>query len=148
NRMWVDGHIVVSIANRKLFVQNGFGDAWSVSQHDKTTLHITAGFLDETDIENRPDNWSESLAYLLTETIFHHTATSLLGLTASHAILAEHLLHDTIDMPKRIEFQLAIEDEKSLERIIHRSNSRLLRHLCFDIDVDSEWKGAPAAVRS
>lgn len=148
NRMWTDGNIVVTIANRQLFVQNGFRDAWSISQHEKTTLHITAGFLDETDIENHPDKWSESLAYLLTETIFHHTATSILGLTTSHAILAEHLLHDTIDMPKRIEFQLATEDEMSLERIIHKSNNRLLRHLCLDINADLEWKRVPAAVRN
>ena len=147
NRMWADGHIVVTIANRQSFSQNGFRESWSVSQHDKATLRITAGFLDATDIENRPGKWSESLAYLLSEAIFHHTATAVLGLSAHHAILAEHLLHDTRNMPKRMEFQLATEDGKSLEEIIHESDGRLMKHLCFDIDADLEWKRVPAAVR-
>lgn len=147
-QMWIGGQIVLKIASRETFAENGLHDSWSICQYDTRMLRIVAGFIQEVDMDTFLHQLPKSLAYFLTESIFHHTAVVVLGLTSRDGILAEHLLHETTDMPKRIEFQLATDDENVLRSIAVKSSARLMRHLCFNINPDVDWQNVPAAVRN
>lgn len=145
-QMWTSGHIVLRVASREAFIQNELHDSWSVSQYDTATLGITVGFLKEVDMDTFVHQLPQSLAYLLTESIFYHVAVAVLGLPSRDGILAEHLLPETTEMPKRIEFQLATDDENALRGIAAKSSARLMRHLCFDLNPDVDWQNVPSAV--
>jgi hypothetical protein len=71
----------------------------------------------------------------------------VLGLSPRHGVKAESLLSVTTSSTSRIEFQLSTEDEASLRMLRRRAKADLMRPLCFDIDVNTDWNKAPAAVR-
>lgn len=146
-RMWTAGRIILSVASRESFVKSGLSDCWTVAQYYDATFRITAGFIKEGDMLTFLQRQPDSVGYFLTESIFHHVAATVLGLGSRNGVLAEHLLQDTVDMPKRIEFQLSTDDEPTLNGTVLRSNARLMRHLCLDIDPDTEWESVPAAIR-
>jgi hypothetical protein len=81
------------------------------------------------------------------ESILHHTALAILNLDNDHANNAEHFLPETVLISKRIEMQLATEDESFLMRLLRKTNAQLMQHLCFGINVESEWSRVPGSVR-
>lgn len=84
----------------------------------------------------------------LAEAILFHSTTTVFGLSARHALKAESLLRRVSSLAGRIEVQLATEDEATLIRIVSKTNADLLRPLCLDMDVNTEWNKAPFAVRN
>jgi hypothetical protein len=83
----------------------------------------------------------------LTECVLHHTAAAVLNLSRRHACLAEHFLPETENIAYRVEYQLATEDEGSLMRILRKTNAEMMRPLCLNIEVNTEWDTVPEAVR-
>ncbi|RDI83168.1 hypothetical protein Vi05172_g6780 [Venturia inaequalis] len=145
--MWCSGNIVISVASHQSFRARGLQDSWSISDNNKNCLHITAGFLDETELESYRDSHPQALSYFLTEIILHHVTVSIQGCTHQEAVLSEHLLHETDCTSKRIEYQLATEDGPSLRHIIRKTNAELMRHLCLYVDVDIDWQKTPESIR-
>ncbi|KAL5320077.1 hypothetical protein ACEPPN_013139 [Leptodophora sp. 'Broadleaf-Isolate-01'] len=144
---WVSGSIVITLVSRQSFMEARLQDSWAISEYENGLLRVTAGFLDETEVELFHGRWNQALAYMLTEVILHHTSKAFLHLSHRHAILAEHFLHETNTISKRIEFQLATENNDSLTSIIRKTNALLMKHLCLQIDVESQWDDVPEVVR-
>ncbi|TID17874.1 hypothetical protein E6O75_ATG10519 [Venturia nashicola] len=145
--MWCNGNIVISVASRQSFRARGLQDSWSISDYDKNSLHITAGFLDETELESYRESNAQALCYFLTEIMLHHVAVAIQGCTHQEAVLSEHLMHETDFTSKRIEYQIATETGESLRHVIRNTNAELMRHLCLYVDVDIDWQKTPESVR-
>jgi hypothetical protein len=161
--MWRDGTITICLSNRQCFISSGIRDSWSFSEHRSGSLRITSGFLDAAEIELYQQRLHDPLAYLyvyspyilntqlttyrLTESILHHVAVSVLNLSYREACFAEHFLNETTKLSSRIQFQLGIEDEASLIRIVRKTNAELMKSLCLNLDIDKEWNKAPETVR-
>lgn len=68
--MWYNGNIIVSVASRQSFKAAGLQDSWSYSQYDQygqygqEILRITAGFLDENELEIYRETRPQALSYL------------------------------------------------------------------------------------
>lgn len=79
--MWCSGNIVISVASHQSFRARGLQDSWSISDNNKNCLHITAGFLDETELESYRDSHPQALSYLFVNSC--HTSKTLLTLIVS-----------------------------------------------------------------
>lgn len=61
---WSSGDIVVTVASRQTFRASGLQDSWSYSNYDQKCLRITAGFLDQAELEDYRQARSKALAHL------------------------------------------------------------------------------------
>ena len=93
----------------------------------------------------------ESYKLLLTqisaEALLHETCEAFLSLPHSHAVLAELLLNEDAALSTRMILQLAWSSRSELCALISNTNRELFRHLCFGIDVNTEWADMPEAIR-
>jgi hypothetical protein len=144
--LWRSDRLTVTLANRESFRSAGLSDVASLSQSRDGPLSITVGGLGADEL--RHETWQPLLATLVAEAILYHVARSSFTFPHSKALHAEHFLHGTVTISKRLEFELAQEDSLKLDRLRRRTTSLLLKHLCLDIDVDSEWSTLPKVVRS
>jgi hypothetical protein len=62
-------------------------------------------------------------------------------------MIAENFMNGTNSVSRRIDFEIATQDHSSLTKMIRRTNSHLMQHLCFGIDVDADWHELPRDVR-
>lgn len=62
-------------------------------------------------------------------------------------MFAEHLLSGTDSISKRVEYQLATDNDQTICHIIRNTNAELMRHLCLHVDVDIDWQKTPKSVR-
>jgi hypothetical protein len=143
--MWTDRQIIVTVANRDQFIQNELGDASSFSQLKAGTLEIVVGLLGYTELHRA--SWQPLLASLTAECILYHVACAEFKMPHAKAVRAEHFLHITQTMSRRLDFEMAFEDEASISRIGRRTNIQLMRHLCLDLAVDSQWDSMPEVAR-
>ncbi|POR39127.1 Uncharacterized protein TPAR_00687 [Tolypocladium paradoxum] len=145
-RMWEDGHIKITIVSKEKFSEAGLKDICSFSQLDGKMLKVTAGFLRETEL--RLPSWQSQLATMVAESLLYHVTRVHGLLSHSQAVQAEHFLHPSSAMSKRIELELALADVSNLARFVRKSNSELMRHLCLDVNVESNWDTIPLGART
>lgn len=63
--MWCSGNLAINVSSRQHFLAKGLQDSWSISDFDENFLQITAGFLDEAELESYRDAHPQALSYLL-----------------------------------------------------------------------------------
>jgi hypothetical protein len=61
--MWMSGNIVITVSNRQLFAKAGLDDSWSFSEYCDGKIRVTAGFLEECEIQLFSDRLHEGFAY-------------------------------------------------------------------------------------
>ncbi|PSR81532.1 hypothetical protein BD289DRAFT_462063 [Coniella lustricola] len=143
--MWKAGRIELNISTRTAFIDSGFGSSMSFSRYDTSTLEISTGYLleDEVDVPT----WQPLLAYFVTEAILFHTARAIFHMERTRAIQAEHFLHETEQMSRRIDFELSTSDLPTLFEIQQKTNLKVMKHLCMGVHVDTKWRELPPYVR-
>lgn len=143
--MWSAGRIQLNLSTRTAFIDMGFGSSMSFSRYDGHLLEIATGYLlpDEIDVLT----WQPLLAYFATEAILFHTARAIFHMDRQRAIQAEHFLHETEQLSRRIDFELSTSDMATLMEIQRKTNLKLMKHLCLGVHVDSKWRDLPAYVR-
>lgn len=142
---WEEGNIKITIVSQEKFTEAGLKDICSFSQLDGEVLKVTAGFLREAEL--RLPSWKSQLATMVAESLLYHVARVDGMLSHSQAVQAEHFLHRSSAMSKRIELELALADVNNLARFVRKSNSELMRHLCLDVNVDCSWDTIPLSAR-
>ncbi|KAE9969605.1 hypothetical protein EG328_006786 [Venturia inaequalis] len=145
--MWRDGAIAIVLSNRQAFEEHDLEDVWSFAEYRSGQLIVSVGFLDVSELNLYQNQLHDKLAYLLTETILYHSTTTIFGLSPRHALRAEGLLRSASSLAGRIELQLATEDEATLMRLLSKTNADLLKPLCLNLDVNTEWNKVPVGVR-
>ncbi|KAK3987298.1 family 4 putative glycosyltransferase [Cladorrhinum sp. PSN332] len=143
--LWVNGKVHVTLSSRSKFIDAGVENAASIAKYDGDSLQIIIGSLGEIDLGTA--SWELLAARIISEAVLHHVSRAVLGLTSQQAVHAEHLLHGTDTMSKRIELQLAGEDHSGMVALNDEMRRSFLRLVCFDTEVDSEWHLLPPAVR-
>lgn len=143
--MWKAGRIELNISTRTDFIDMGFGSSMSFSRYDGDVLEISTGYLldDEVDVPT----WQPLLAYFAAEAILFHTARAIFHMDRQRAIQAEHFLHETEQLSRRIDFELSTSDMATLIEIQRKTNLKVMKHLCLGVHVDSKWRDLPAYVR-
>lgn len=68
-------------------------------------------------------------------------------LSHQQATLSELLLTENGFLPQRMRMQIETEGTGQLNRILRRTNIQIMKHLCFGIDVDTQWNQVPEGVR-
>lgn len=142
---WEEGNIKVAIVSQEKFSEAGLKDICSFSQLDGDVLKITAAFLGETELSL--PSWKTQLTTMVAECLLYHVARVDGKLSHSQAVQAEHFLYGTLVMSRRFELELAIADVKDLARYVQKTNLELMRHLCLDVSVDSNWDTIPLSGR-
>ncbi|KAK4200751.1 family 4 putative glycosyltransferase [Triangularia verruculosa] len=145
-QLWQDKQIQVNMCSRSAFIEGGFEDAVSICKQVGEIYYIDVSGLGEMDLGN--ESWELLAAQIIAEATLHHIARASLGLTADQAIQAEHIVFGTDSLSKRIELQLAGEDYTGLLIVKETTQRMLMKHLCFGIEIDSEWELLPPAVRA
>ncbi|KAM0270259.1 hypothetical protein ACHAQH_009489 [Verticillium albo-atrum] len=143
--MWTSGRMTAAVLSRQHFADAGLHDFNSLSYNDKGVLHVAVCFVGET--ERRLLSWQPLLANVVCEALLYHVAASELQLSTAQAVQAEHMLHGTTDISKRFESDLWPEDATALSLLSRKTKMDLMKHLCLDVDVDSQWENMPPAVR-
>ncbi|KPM42671.1 hypothetical protein AK830_g3862 [Neonectria ditissima] len=143
--MWVEKKIKVTIVSREDFWQAGLSDSCSFSVQRGAVLQVTVGFMGEAQLSL--PTWQPLLATIITEAMFYHVARSQFSLSHGRALRAEHFLHSTTSLSKRLEFELHFERPQYLTRLSLKTEMDMMRHLCLDFDVDLKWESAPQSVR-
>nr|CAD70539.1 hypothetical protein [Neurospora crassa] len=146
--MWLDEKIRVTVCPRGVFLDAGLSECVSFSELKDDELHITTGFLPEEEVHLA--TWQPLLACMIGEAILYHTARGIIGLDTAKAVQAEHILSGadrSFTVSKRIAFQLATEDRQGLYRIREQTNQELMKHLCLETNIDSEWVSLPRPVQ-
>ncbi|KAJ4420671.1 hypothetical protein N0V82_004237 [Gnomoniopsis sp. IMI 355080] len=143
--MWKAGRIELNLSTRTSFIDRGFGSSMSFSRYDGTLLEISTGYLleDEVDVPT----WQPLLAYFATEAILFHIARAIFQMDRQRAIQAEHFLHETEQLSRRIDFELSTSDLPTLIEIQRKTNLKIMKHLCLGIHVDTKWSELPSFVR-
>ncbi|VBB79640.1 Putative Glycosyltransferase Family 4 [Podospora comata] len=145
-QLWQDKQIQVNMCSRSAFIEGGFEDAVSIGKQVGEIHYIDVAGLGEMDLGN--EAWELLAAQIIAEATLHHIARASLGLTADQAIQAEHILFGTESLSKRIEVQLAGDDYTGLLIVKETTQRMLMKHLCFGVEIDSEWELLPPAVRA
>lgn len=143
--MWDSRALTVTVASREEFIRAGLGHIWSFSQCVGETLEVTIGFLGHEEL--RSTSWQPQLATLTAEAVLYHIGRTALKLSHSKAVRSEHFLSQTTTLSRRLEFELAFEDEACITRICRKTNVELMKNLCLGIDVDASWNAMPQAAR-
>ncbi|KAK3331852.1 hypothetical protein B0T19DRAFT_456261 [Cercophora scortea] len=143
--MWMDNRIQATVCHRSAFADEGLDEIASYSKFEADLLHITIGVLGE--VETGMLSWQPLSTRVICESILFHTARAVLGLTSAQAVEAEHLLPGCDLLSSRIAFQIATADVLGLSAIKRRTNTKLLKHLCFNTDPDSDWDSLDVLVR-
>lgn len=144
--LWQGGRIEVVAVPSIDFSSLGMGDACSFSHiDDDGNLSIKLGMFGEAELGL--SSWHPVLAIVSAECILYHVARVEYGKTHSQAVRAEHYLDGTVSMSKRIEIEILIADPELLLRYMGRTNTEVMRRLCWDLDVDVEWQHLPQSVR-
>ncbi|KAH7134435.1 hypothetical protein EDB81DRAFT_903410 [Dactylonectria macrodidyma] len=143
--MWFDRKITVKIVRREDFWEDGLGDVCSFSMQQGAVLAITVGFMGEAQL--CLPTWQPLLGSAISEAVLYHVARSQFNLSDNRALLAEHFLHGTDSFSKRLEFEVASESSQQLNLLSLKTEMELMRHLCLDFEVDSNWETTPQAVR-
>lgn len=143
--MWKARRIELNLSTRTAFIDMGFGSSMSFSRYDGDILEISTGYLleDEVDVPT----WQPLLAYFATEAILFHTARAIFHMDRQRAIQAEHFLHETEQLSRRIDFELSTSDLPTLLEIQRKTNLKVMKHLCLGVHVDSKWRDLPPYVR-
>lgn len=146
SRMWHSHRVRVVAVNRDVFERAGLGNFCSVSQVDDGRL-LTAkiGLFGQTEL--RSPAWHALLAAVAAESVLYHVARVQFMKPHRQAVQAEHFVHDTAALSKRLEVELAMGDSRFLVRVMRKTNAELMRHLCWHVDVDCRWEATPASVR-
>ncbi|KAH6896747.1 hypothetical protein B0T10DRAFT_506131 [Thelonectria olida] len=143
--MWAGRKITVKIVCRDEFCREGLNDISSFSSHEGTVLQLTVGFMGEAELSLPA--WKPLLATVISESILFHVARSQFDLSNDRALQAEHFLHDSDSLSKRLEFELSFESPQCLARLSLKTEMEMMKHLCLGLDVDSEWETTNQAVR-
>ncbi|KAM0325924.1 hypothetical protein ACHAQA_007229 [Verticillium albo-atrum] len=144
-QLWSSGRLTAAVLSRQHFTEAGLHDFTSLSFNEKGVLHVAVCFVGET--ERRLPSWQPLLANVVCEALLYHVTVSELKLSTAQAIQAEHMLHGTTDLSKRFESELWPEDVTALNLLSRKTQMDLMKHLCLDVDVDSQWENLPPAVR-
>lgn len=143
--MWKAGRIELNLSTRTAFIEQGFGSSMSFSRYDGNVLEISTGYLLEDEID--VPTWQPLLAYFVTEAILFHIARAIFHMDRQRAIQAEHFLHETEQLSRRIDFELSTSDLPTLMEIQRKTNLKVMKHLCLGVHVDSRWRDLPAYIR-
>ncbi|KAG9251738.1 uncharacterized protein F5Z01DRAFT_627081 [Emericellopsis atlantica] len=143
--MWESRNIGVLLCSRQQFVRSGLSHISSVSESTGESLTINIGVLGETEL--RDASWQPLLAQIVAESALYHVARTEHGLSHSKAVQAEHFLQETQSLSRRLEFELSYENDAALDRLIGRTNVELMKHLCLNVPIESQWELLPESVR-
>ncbi|KAK7432311.1 hypothetical protein QQZ08_001258 [Neonectria magnoliae] len=143
--LWSNRKITVKIVSREDFYRAGLGEIGAFSSQEGSVLQLTVGFMGEAELSLPA--WQPLLATVISESILYHVARSQFKLSHNQSVQAEHFLHGTESLSKRIEFDLSLESLQYLNRISLRTEMEMMRHLCLDVEVDSKWETVPQAAR-
>lgn len=144
--MWMARRVRVLAVDRESFSSVGLGDTCSFSQvEEDDILVVKVGLLGK--IELRSPSWQPLLATVSAEAVLYHVARVEHSRSHAQAVQAEHFLHKTTTISKRIEVELALGSAVELKRVILKSNTELMRHLCCEVDVESNWQSIPQSGR-
>ncbi|KAK3682047.1 hypothetical protein B0T22DRAFT_432377 [Podospora appendiculata] len=143
--MWIGNQIHVIACPRSAFMDGGLNDIASYSKLEADVLHVTVGILGE--MEAGMLSWQPVSIRVVCESILFHTARAVLGLTSAQAVEAEHLLPGCNLLSSRIALQIATEDVFGLSVMRRHTNTKVLKHLCLDINPDSNWDSLDLFVR-
>lgn len=145
-RLWSSRKLRIRVVGRDVLADAGLSDISSYSQLIGGNIEITTGVLGTTEL-GLP-SWQNLLATVIAEAILYHVARHELKYSHCQAVRAEHCLslHRTIS--KRLDFQLALESIGMLNQLQRKTNCEVMRHLCLDLSVDSQWDTLPSSVRA
>lgn len=143
--MWADRKLTVKIVSREDFVREGLSDLCSFASQEGTALQITVGFMAEAELSLPA--WQPLLATVISESILFHVARSQFNLSADRALHAEHFLHDSDALSRRLEFELSFESPQYLAMLALKTEMTLMKHLCLGLDVDSRWETTSQTAR-
>ncbi|KAL6866269.1 hypothetical protein ACO1O0_002376 [Amphichorda felina] len=143
--MWTDRRVVVTVVSRHHFVKTGLENISSFSQFKSGILEVVVGVLGDNELQR--SSWQHLLSNLVAESILYHVSCAEFGMSHARAVRAEHFLHETQAISKRLDFELAFEEETSLSLIARRTNLELMKHICLDFPVDSQWDLMPEPAR-
>ncbi|KAH7239890.1 uncharacterized protein BKA55DRAFT_706140 [Fusarium redolens] len=143
--MWLSQSVVVKIASREEFVRASLSDVTSFSRKEDNVLQVTIGLIGEAEVASPA--WHSFLMAVIGECLLYHVARSQLKASHAKAIQAEHLLHKTGVLSKRIDMELALGDVQHTTRLVLKTEAELMRHLCLDVNVNCEWERTPQVVR-
>ncbi|KAK4995664.1 hypothetical protein LTR66_004561 [Elasticomyces elasticus] len=145
--MWTRHESRVVIVSRETFVQDGFHGEWALGDYHDGSLTVYAGFMPEDTVVAWLENKEDDLAQILVEALLHETSEAVLRLSHQHATLSELLLSGSHALSRRMSMQLEMEKTGRLDQILRRTNIQIMKHLCFGIDVDTQWNLVPEDVR-
>lgn len=144
--MWTARRIRILGVDCESFSSSGLGDICSLSQVEQGgVLVIKVGLFGKTELHS--SSWHPFLAKVFAEAVLYHVTRVHLKRSHAQAVQAEHFIPETTTISKRIEIELASGDATDLKRVIRKSNPELMRHLCWDVDIESEWQSIPQSGR-
>lgn len=141
---WESQQVEVVVISAERFTESGIHDLASYSVKDGDILRVAIGLFQESEL-GLP-SWQSQIAQVIAESLLYHTARAD-KLPHSQAVHAEHFLSNSTNMSKRIHLELACGDVQYLQRLMQKTNSQILRHLSFDLDVDVTWDTLEPSVR-
>ncbi|KAF5000934.1 hypothetical protein FGRMN_1391 [Fusarium graminum] len=143
--MWRTQQVVFLMSTSESFHDIGLDRASSFSYTTCGVLHIVLGHLGET--ECTLPAWQPIIPVLACEALLHHVGRSELDLSYAQAVQAEHFVHGTDTICKRVQLELASQDYNSLVRLVLKTEMRMMKLLCLGIDVNAKWGSTPQSVR-
>ncbi|KAH7159653.1 hypothetical protein B0J13DRAFT_110305 [Dactylonectria estremocensis] len=143
--LWAERQITVKVVSREDFSRAGLGEMSGFSSREGSVLQLTLGFMNEAELSLPA--WQPLLSTIISEAILYHVARAEFNFSQSQSVQAEHFLHGTTCLSKRIEFELSHDSVPHLTRIVLKTEREMMRHLCLDTDVDAEWERVPRDVR-
>ncbi|RSL61030.1 hypothetical protein CEP54_006442 [Fusarium duplospermum] len=144
-QLWHARKITIMISSCEDFSRAGLGDLASFSYHDADVLHVGFGAMGQS--EQKITTWQPMLAVMMCESLMYHLARSELKLPHAQAVQAEHFVHGTDALSKRIQLELSPQNSQALFRVALKTEMNLMKHLCLGIDVNSKWESTPQTVR-
>ncbi|PHH88176.1 hypothetical protein CDD83_7877 [Cordyceps sp. RAO-2017] len=145
-RMWSARRARIVAVDCDAFSAAGLDGICSVSQMgDGGILTIKIGLFGETEL--RLPSWQSLLGTVSAECLLYHVARVEFNRSHAQAVQAEHFLNRTTDMSKRIELELATGGSQDLKRVISKTTAELMRHLCWNVDVQADWQTVPQCGR-
>lgn len=142
---WNNRKVSVLVVPVSQYRAAGLDGSCSASRFDGK-LRILGGYLDGERLLD--PIWRPMIAEMITESILYHTAIAVLGLPEIRAVQAEHFVHEAPrSLSRRLDLELGLADSAYLETVLAKSNADLMKHLCLEMNVDTEWVTSPADVR-
>ncbi|KAI9794230.1 MAG: hypothetical protein M1816_006156 [Peltula sp. TS41687] len=151
--LWRSGKLKVDLVATEYLVQFGYKTR-AISKLVDADLHIVVGVHNDYDASSQPRIDVHRNCSVVAEALVHAVAELILGLSHSHAVLAESLIVDNpIDfsetpIPQGICRQLEFSSTNERFSVMKRQSIEVLHNFCLGIDCDRDWAKLPEDARS